>query len=170
MLTHWSYVFLALTHRYVRHAFGSSVLVDGIVMIDKLHRYVSSRDVLTISESASHDNVIKWKHFRVTGPLCLEFTSLHKGKWHGALMFSLISNWLNSWVNNREAGDLRRHRADYYVTVMTYVDRRVDDIWGLWYQKQVPQTRISHCIPKNTVGCNYLPLPEIPASDTKVLI
>ena len=44
--------------------------------------------------------------------------SPHKGQWRGALMFSLICAWRNDWVNNREAGDLRRHRAHYDVTVM----------------------------------------------------
>ena len=44
--------------------------------------------------------------------------SPHKGQWRGALMFSFICAWINSWVNNREAGDLRRHRAHYDVTVM----------------------------------------------------
>ena len=34
----------------------------------------------------------------------------HKGQWRGALMFSLICAWINRWVNNREAGDLRRDR------------------------------------------------------------
>ena len=43
-------------------------------------------------------------------------------------------------------------------------------IWGLWRQKQVSQAGISNCIPQSTVGCNYLSLPEIPASGTKVLI
>ena len=33
-------------------------------------------------------------------------------------MFSLIFAWINGWVNNREAGYLRRHRAHYDVTVM----------------------------------------------------
>ena len=36
-----------------------------------------------------------------------------------ALMFSLISAWINGWVNNGEAGDLRRRRAHYDVTVMS---------------------------------------------------
>ena len=45
--------------------------------------------------------------------------SPHKGQWHGALKFSLISAWINPWVNNHEACDLRRHRAHYDVTVMT---------------------------------------------------
>ena len=31
----------------------------------------------------------------------------HKGQWHDALMYSLICAWINSQVNNREAGDLR---------------------------------------------------------------
>ena len=42
----------------------------------------------------------------------------HKGQWRGALMFSLICVWINGWVNNREAGDLRRYRTHYDVIVM----------------------------------------------------
>ena len=42
----------------------------------------------------------------------------HKGQWRGALMFSLICVWIIGWVNIREAGDLRRHRAHYDVIVM----------------------------------------------------
>ena len=45
----------------------------------------------------------------------------HKGQWRGALMFSLICAWINRWVNNREAGDLRRHRAHYDVIVMIHI-------------------------------------------------
>ena len=44
--------------------------------------------------------------------------SPHKGQWHGALVFSLICAWTNSWVNNHEAGDLRRYCAHYDITVM----------------------------------------------------
>ena len=33
-------------------------------------------------------------------------------------MFSLIYAWINGWVNNRGAGDLRRHLAHYDVSVM----------------------------------------------------
>ena len=50
--------------------------------------------------------------FRVTGHLCgSPVISPHKGQWRGALMFSLICARINGWVNNREAGDLRRHQA-----------------------------------------------------------
>ena len=44
--------------------------------------------------------------------------SPHKGWWRGALIFYLICAWLNGWANNGEAGDLRRHRAHYDVSVM----------------------------------------------------
>ena len=60
-----------------------------------------------------HDNVIKWKHFPRYWPF------VHKGQWRGALMFSLICARINGWVNNCEAGDLRRHRVHYDITVMT---------------------------------------------------
>ena len=56
-------------------------------------------------------------HFvrRIPRPLV---NSPHKGQWRGALMFSLICAWINGWVNNGEAGNLRRHRAHYGVIVM----------------------------------------------------
>ena len=44
--------------------------------------------------------------------------SPHRGQWRGALMFPLICVWINGWVNNRQAGDLRRHRAHYDVILM----------------------------------------------------
>ena len=53
--------------------------------------------------------------------------SPHKGQWCGALTFSLISAWTNGWVNNRDAGDLRRHRAHYDVAIIDW-HRCVDSI------------------------------------------
>ena len=74
-----------------------------------------------------HDDVIKWKHFRRCWPFVRGIhrspaNSPHKGQWRGALMFSLICAWMNRWVKNREAGDLRRHRAHYDVTAMNITD------------------------------------------------
>ena len=70
-----------------------------------------------------HYDVIQWKHFRhywpsVRGIPRSPVNSPHKGQWRGGLMFSLICAWMHDWVNNREAGDLRRNRAHYDVTVM----------------------------------------------------
>ena len=47
--------------------------------------------------------------------------SPHKGHWRRAVIFLMICAWINGWVNNREAGDLRRHRTHYDVTVMWLV-------------------------------------------------
>ena len=44
--------------------------------------------------------------------------SPHKSLWRRALMFSLICAWINAWVNNRKAGDFRRHRSHYDAIVM----------------------------------------------------
>ena len=38
-------------------------------------------------------------------------------------MFSLICVWINGWVNNSEAGDLRRHRTHYDIIVICYRHR-----------------------------------------------
>ena len=70
-----------------------------------------------------HDNVIKWKHFPFNWPFVRGIRrspvgSPHKGQWSGTLVFSLICAWTNNWVNNRDAGDLRRHRVHYDVNVM----------------------------------------------------
>ena len=62
-----------------------------------------------------HGDVIKWKHFPRYWPFV---RGMHKGQWRGALMFSLICAWINRWVNNNEAGDLRRYHAHYDVIVM----------------------------------------------------
>ena len=72
-----------------------------------------------------HDDVIKWKHFPrywpfVRGIHRSPVNSPHKGQWRGAVIFSLICLWINGWVNNREAGDLRLYRAHYDVIVMLW--------------------------------------------------
>ena len=66
-------------------------------------------------------NMMSWNGniFRVTGPLCWEFTGhrwIHITKASGAELSCFL--W---WVNNRKAGDLRRHRAHYYVTLMSSI-------------------------------------------------
>ena len=56
-------------------------------------------------------------------------------------MFSLICVWINGWVNNRKAGDLRRHRGHYDVNVMYFLLQNttfspttdiVDPTWWWW--------------------------------------
>ena len=47
-------------------------------------------------------------------------------------MFSLICVWINGWENNREAGDLRRHRGHYDVNVIamwSFVAMYAEVLW-----------------------------------------
>ena len=86
-----------------------------------------------------HDDVVKWKHFRVTGPTCGEFTGdrwipLTKASDAELWCCPWSAPWISGWVNNREAGDLRRHRAHYDVIVL------LTDFWGI-FQLKIPFTR-----------------------------
>ena len=82
-----------------------------------------------------HDGVIKWKHFPrywpfVRGIYRSPVNSPHKGQWREALMFTLICARINGWVNHREAGDLRHHRAHYDVIVMLTRRMKSPDLMG----------------------------------------
>ena len=81
------------------------------------------------SQRDSFSSMTWWRHQMVTFSALLALcarnspsplNSQHKGQWRGALMFSLICAWINAWANNREAGDLRRHRAHYDVIVIIW--------------------------------------------------
>ena len=73
-------------------------------------------------------------------------TSLPKGQWRGALMFSSICAWINNWWSNGDAGDLRHNRAHYDATVMPWL-LRTDFVgtnhwyWDRWWK---PQTVPNH--------------------------
>ena len=86
-------------------------------------RSCGKTSVWWVIRGLKHDDVIKWKLFPHYWPFVLGIhrspvNSRHKGQWRGALMFSLICVWINGWLNNGEAGDLRCYRAHYDVTVM----------------------------------------------------
>ena len=72
--------------------------------------------------------------FRVTGPLCGEFTGpgefLAQRPVTRSFDVSLICARINDWANNREAGDLRRHRGHYDVNVM-FNNLPVEFIWWI---------------------------------------
>ena len=89
-----------------------------------LHNWLARGSVTPLSPFPTwHDDVIKWKHFPRNWPFVRGIhrspvNSPHKGQWRGALMFSLICARVHAWVNNREAGDLRRRRAHCDIIVM----------------------------------------------------
>ena len=59
---------------------------------------------------------------------CVTVNYPHKSQWRGAFIYIYILSapWITGWVNNREAGDLRRHRAHYDVIMMT---REIRTYW-----------------------------------------
>ena len=119
------YWLLLMKHRYFqlinnrnREIFS---IIDGVRQ--KLRNIQISRNMCVCPYLWKYDDVIKWKHFPrycpfVRGIHRSPVISPHKGQWRGALMFSLICVWINGWVNDRDAGDLRRYRAHYDGIVM----------------------------------------------------
>ena len=77
-------------------------------LVSEMGRHPSVSEHLLMMTS-SNGNI-----FRVTGPLCGEFTG---HRWIPLTKASDAELWYG-WVKNRDAGDLRRHRAHYDVTVM----------------------------------------------------
>ena len=93
----------------------------------------------------NHDDVIKWKHFPRYWPFV---RGIHRSRWiprtkasDAELWCLLWSAWINDWVNNREAGDLRRHRARYDVIVMYNSKLPSCDIFRQWMTMMLTQ----HC-------------------------
>ena len=93
-----------------------------------------------------HDDVIKWKHFPRNWPFVRGIhrspvNSPHKGQWRGALIFPLICVWINGWVNNRKAGDLRRYCTHYDVIVM-------------YTANAIVASNDNHCFVKGSTNCH----------------
>ena len=114
LIHEWS--FTALLKTYLC---GTPIKLHLNTYTNGSHITAAAMAVMTLS----NDDVIKWKHFTrywsfVRGIHRSPVNSPHKGQWRWALMFSLISAQINGWVNNREAGDLRHHRAHYDVIIM----------------------------------------------------
>ena len=122
---------------------GRHIYVDWMLMIYALAYQLFVENIFLRSNMyfyqlllPSHYDVIKSKHFPRYWPIVRGIhrspvNSPHKGQWRGALMFSLICVWINGWVNNREAGDLRRFRAHYDVIVMR-------SSWLFWKRSSHP--------------------------------
>ena len=97
--------------------------------------------------------------------------SQDKGQWPGALVFSLVCAWINGWVNNREAGDLRRrHRAHYDTTVMWFHVMTSRLLKAEATYKVLPV--IKNVVPEADINGRAfkLSLSLIPASGTTLLI
>ena len=81
-----------------------------------------------------HDDVIKWKHFPCYWPFV---RGIHRSPVSplpkaSDAVFSLICAWTEGWVNNRDAGDLRRHCAHHDITVMIWCALEISRSFFLW--------------------------------------
>ena len=124
-----------LWKRMSRRAYHSNISLALCMAFCSIKTWLSNldfrhRNSVQIIVNDTHDDVIKWKHFPrywpfVRGIHRSPVNSPHKGQWRGALMFTLICARINGWVNNREAGDLRRYRAHYDVIVMLLTFNRI---------------------------------------------
>ena len=104
----------------IRHPSLPIVSLSGLDMMSRV-----VEDIERLMFPFTHDDVTKWKHFPIYWPFARwihrsPVNSLHKGQWRGTLMFSFICAWINGWVNNGDADDLRHHRGHYDVTVMKW--------------------------------------------------
>ena len=96
-----------------------------------LYISMGGHDIRDISKRCNYSYIYPWwRHqmqvfFQRYWPFVREIhrspgISSDKGQWRGDLMFSLVCPWINGWVNDREAGDFRRHRTHYEITLMVY--------------------------------------------------
>ena len=105
-----------------------------------------------------HDDVIKWKHFPRHRPFVrrmqIPLTKLSDAElW----CFLWSAPWINGWVNNREAGDVRQHRAHYDVIVMSWVVQHIGFIIRIVSIKTNLNTIMDAVAPKlsTSIGVSY---------------
>ena len=109
-----------LALKWKRCHYGSLIISGSLKVIILTAFNTSNDDRATIVMMTSSNGNI----FRITGPLCGEFT----GPWWIPLTkdsdvelwcFLWSAPWIiNGWVNNHEAGDSRHHRAHYDVIII----------------------------------------------------
>ena len=98
--------------------------IQSLIHVHVLHLFTGSESMETTKDFIPLSQVNQWTsrwnaiHVNSSDTTCCMWPMHLKRQWRGALMFSLISAWINGWVNNRDAGNLRRYRAHYDVTVM----------------------------------------------------
>ena len=95
--------------------------------------------------------------FRVTGSLC-GWIPRAKSSDRELWCFLWSAPWINGWVNNRDAGDLRRHRAHYDVIVIYSCFRG----WVFAYMKTMKAFSRLHAAPyvdgkmSNSIFCKIV--------------
>ena len=113
--------------QYGVQAMSSEIGPDDTYMVNQV-KICLLFEVKPFMMTSSDGNI-----FRVTG-YCAGNSPMifpHKGQWRRSLIFSLNCAWINGWVNNGEAGDLKCHRAYYDVILIVVARSSVLNHWGI---------------------------------------
>ena len=118
--TRWLYIDNNVMELYILYDTYKLIFRCTLFQCSTIYEPVSKWDVLVGRFSrqaycATKTSTTWWRHQMETFSALLAICA---GNSRGALMFSLICTRINGWVNNGEAGDLRRNRAHYDVIVM----------------------------------------------------
>ena len=133
MISHWNCSYYNKTWLYTCNEHATKLETrtlcwqeQSICLLNLTHYYLSKHQ-----QEASLGKILgimAWWHHQMETlsallTLCMGnspvlVNSPHKGQWCWALMFSLICASINDWVNNCQAGDLRRHCGHYDVNIM----------------------------------------------------
>ena len=145
--------------RYFRFDYGNKMIVRSMYINHWM--FLPEYEVASIhnrlNPSISMMTSSNGKIFRVTGSFRVIVPRIHrspgnctqKGQWSGALMFSLICASINGWVNTHEACDLRRHRHQYDVTLMSWEQVWTNHNWHrpyCWIQNFSFRIKLRKCI------------------------
>ena len=106
--------------------FVCETVVEYCHTVIETHTYYDNTISCQKSRALIHDDVIKRKHFQRNWPFVRgihrwPLDSPHKKPVTRSFDIYFICAWTNSWTNNRDAGDLRRHRTHYDDTLMNLV-------------------------------------------------
>ena len=114
-------------------------------MNSKLRKVKFTRNMIQI-KLRRFDTKVNGKKSGERETMMSPVNSQHKGQWRRALMFSLIYAQINGWANNREVGDLRRHRVHYDVIVMVRIQKTpsrsyfLEALWNTMLIKSIKTT------------------------------
>ena len=140
-LQKWSFCKVLISNlRMVWNLSKLYISCTGLLINSNYHTLLNQRLSECLARTSEHHSMMTSSNgniFRVIGFLWGEFTGhrwIFLTKASGAVFWSfpLLCAWINGWVNDREAGDLRRHRAHYDVIAMRALEHSRKYVCHIW--------------------------------------
>ena len=114
--------FLKFLFRHLSSQWTVVLCQFSLLQRDGKWQYLTHCDLVTPKWRHIHDDVIKWKHFPRYWPFVRGIYPRTTASDAELWCFLWSAPWLNGWVNNRAAGDLRRQCAHNDVIVKIWVN------------------------------------------------